>query len=53
MADGRWGRFWRATREVVNAYFATGGSDWHAGNTSIQSLLKGWRAGCETPPPTW
>jgi phosphoribosylformylglycinamidine cyclo-ligase len=38
---------------VVNAYFATGGSDWHDGNTSIQSLLTGWRAGCEQAEAVW
>ena len=38
---------------VVNAYFATGGSDWHAGNTSIQSLLEGWRIGCERAQAVW
>jgi phosphoribosylformylglycinamidine cyclo-ligase len=38
---------------VVNAYFATGGSDWHAGATSIPSLLEGWRAGCETAQAVW
>src|SRR3954468_17122651 len=38
---------------VVNAYFATGGSDWHAGNTSIESLLTGWRAGCEQAEAVW
>src|SRR3954471_24425893 len=38
---------------VVNAYFATGGSDWHAGNTSIQSLLEGWRRGCELSQAVW
>src|SRR3954451_24053887 len=38
---------------VVNAYFATGGSDWHAGNTSILSLLEGWRAGCEQAQAVW
>jgi phosphoribosylformylglycinamidine cyclo-ligase len=38
---------------VVNAYFATGGSDWHAGNTSIQSLLEGWRTGCERAQAVW
>src|SRR4051794_32785221 len=26
---------------VVNAYFAPGGSDWHGGETSIQSVLAG------------
>jgi phosphoribosylformylglycinamidine cyclo-ligase len=38
---------------VVNAYFATGGSDWHSGNTSIQSLLEGWRRGCELSQAVW
>src|SRR3954447_16890248 len=38
---------------VVNAYFATGGSDWHAGNTSIDSLLTGWRTGCEQAEAVW
>jgi phosphoribosylformylglycinamidine cyclo-ligase len=38
---------------VVNAYFATGGSDWHAGNTAIDSLLTGWRRGCETAQAVW
>jgi phosphoribosylformylglycinamidine cyclo-ligase len=38
---------------VVNAYFATGGSDWHAGNTSILSLLEGWRSGCEQAQAVW
>src|SRR3954470_12424438 len=38
---------------VVNAYFATGGSDWHAGASSILSLLEGWRAGCEQAQAVW
>src|SRR3954468_3607938 len=38
---------------VVNAYFATGDSGWHAGSTSIQSLLEGWRAGCEQAAAVW
>src|SRR3954452_8189784 len=38
---------------VVNAYFATGGSDWHWGNTAIESLLTGWRAGCELSEAVW
>jgi phosphoribosylformylglycinamidine cyclo-ligase len=38
---------------VVNAYFATGGSDWHSGNTSILSLLTGWRSGCESAGAVW
>jgi phosphoribosylformylglycinamidine cyclo-ligase len=38
---------------VVNAYFATGGSDWHAGDTAIPSLLAGWRRGCELAQAVW
>ena len=39
---------------VVNAYFATGASDWHAqGDTKITSLLEGWRRGCEQAQATW
>src|SRR4051812_1146148 len=38
---------------VVNAYFATGDSQWHAGGTAIQSLLEGWRAGCEQAQAVW
>src|SRR4051794_41394757 len=38
---------------VVNAYFATGDSGWHAGSTAIQSLLEGWRAGCEQAQAVW
>src|SRR4051812_21965576 len=40
---------------VVNAYFATGASDWHAqdGSTAITSLLEGWRRGCELAQATW
>jgi phosphoribosylformylglycinamidine cyclo-ligase len=38
---------------VINAYFATGDSNWHAGNTSIRSLLEGWRRGCELSEAVW
>ncbi|MEA2219816.1 MAG: phosphoribosylformylglycinamidine cyclo-ligase [Solirubrobacteraceae bacterium] len=38
---------------VINAYFATGRSDWHAGGTGLQSLLEGWRRGCELSEATW
>src|SRR3954451_1427860 len=38
---------------VVNAYFATGGSDWHAGNTSNESLLTRWRAGSGAAEAGW
>jgi phosphoribosylformylglycinamidine cyclo-ligase len=38
---------------VVNAYFATGSSEWHASGGSAVSLLEGWRAGCERAQATW
>src|SRR4051812_1412399 len=39
---------------VVNAYFATGGSAWHDdSNSHVQSLLAGWRRGCEQSEAVW
>ena len=38
---------------VVNAYFATGRSDWHAAGHGIGSLLEGWQRGCELAGATW
>lgn len=38
---------------VINAYFATGRSDWHAGEHGLQSLLEGWRRGCELSEAAW
>lgn len=38
---------------VVNAYFATGRSDWHEGSTALSSLLAGWRRACELSEATW
>src|SRR5437763_7982937 len=38
---------------VVNAYFATGGSDWHARGGSALQLLEGWRTGCERAQAVW
>jgi phosphoribosylformylglycinamidine cyclo-ligase len=38
---------------VVNAYFATGRSDWHAGGHGVASLLAGWRRGCELAGAAW
>lgn len=38
---------------VVNAYFATGRSDWHEGSTALQSLLAGWHRGCELSQAAW
>src|SRR4051812_12105115 len=39
---------------VVNAYFATGASDWHAQTGgAVNSLLEGWRRGCELAQAAW
>jgi phosphoribosylformylglycinamidine cyclo-ligase len=38
---------------VVNAYFATGRSDWHSGTTSLRSLLAGWGEGCRLAGAAW
>jgi phosphoribosylformylglycinamidine cyclo-ligase len=38
---------------VVNAYFATGRSDWHADSTALQSLLRGWHHACELSEAAW
>jgi phosphoribosylformylglycinamidine cyclo-ligase len=38
---------------VVNAYFATGGSDWYGHLDRQQALLAGWRAGCEEAGAVW
>jgi phosphoribosylformylglycinamidine cyclo-ligase len=38
---------------VVNAYFATGRSDWHESSTALGSLLSGWRSGCERAGAVW
>ncbi len=38
---------------VVNAYFATGASEWYAHDTRAASLLEGWRRGCEDAGCTW
>ncbi|MEJ7797324.1 MAG: AIR synthase-related protein [Solirubrobacteraceae bacterium] len=38
---------------VINAYFATGRSDWHADTHGLRSLLQGWRRGCELSEATW
>jgi phosphoribosylformylglycinamidine cyclo-ligase len=38
---------------VINAYFATGRSDWHAGSTALQSLLAGWQRACELSEAAW
>lgn len=38
---------------VVNAYFATGSSDWYASRARATSLLQGWRAACEDAGCAW
>jgi len=38
---------------VVNAYFATGGSDWYARGPRAASLLAGWRRACEDAGCAW
>jgi phosphoribosylformylglycinamidine cyclo-ligase len=38
---------------VVNAYFATGASDWYAQGTRAESLVEGWRRACEDAGCTW
>ncbi len=38
---------------VVNAYFATGASDWYSFADRQAGLLAGWRQGCEDAGATW
>jgi phosphoribosylformylglycinamidine cyclo-ligase len=38
---------------VVNAYFATGRSDWYDDEERAGALLDGWRHGCELAGCTW
>jgi phosphoribosylformylglycinamidine cyclo-ligase len=38
---------------VVNAYFATGSSDWYRRRDRHDSLLAGWRHACEDAGATW
>jgi phosphoribosylformylglycinamidine cyclo-ligase len=38
---------------VVNAYFATGASEWYAEADRSVSLLEGWRAACEDAGCVW
>ncbi|MGO9901045.1 MAG: AIR synthase-related protein [Solirubrobacteraceae bacterium] len=38
---------------VVNAYFATGSSDWYAHEDRISGLLMGWKAGCVDSGAAW
>jgi phosphoribosylformylglycinamidine cyclo-ligase len=38
---------------VVNAYFATGSSDWYSHPDRQAGLLRGWRRACEDAGATW
>src|SRR2546427_3810218 len=38
---------------VVNAYFATGSSDWYREPERAEALLEGWRRGCADAGCTW
>ena len=38
---------------VVNAYFATGSSDWYSDSEAHAALLAGWREGCSDAGATW
>jgi phosphoribosylformylglycinamidine cyclo-ligase len=38
---------------VVNAYFATGASEWYANAERSASLLEGWRSACEDAGCVW
>ena len=38
---------------VVNAYFATGSSDWYANEDRNGGLVKGWREACVDAGATW
>jgi len=38
---------------VVNAYFATGSSDWYAERGRAEALVEGWHRGCADAGCTW
>ena len=38
---------------VVNAYFATGSSDWYANGARNEELINGWREACVDAGATW
>ncbi len=38
---------------VINAYFATGSSDWYAQGERSRALVEGWRRACEDAGATW
>src|SRR5206468_9906400 len=38
---------------VVNAYFATGASEWYDSHDRVRSLLAGWRRACDDAECAW
>jgi phosphoribosylaminoimidazole (AIR) synthetase len=42
-----------ATPLVLNAYFATGSSDWYSDPEQAKALIGGWRRGCDDAECTW
>ena len=42
-----------ATPLVLNAYFATGSSEWYTRRERHEALLRGWREGCVDAGATW
>jgi phosphoribosylformylglycinamidine cyclo-ligase len=42
-----------ATPLVVNAYFATGASEWYAETERAEALVEGWRQACEDAGCAW
>ena len=38
---------------VINAYFATGSSDWYADRARHEALLDGWERGCRDAGASW
>jgi phosphoribosylformylglycinamidine cyclo-ligase len=38
---------------VINAYFATGSSDWYAAEGRFEALVEGWRRACVDAGCTW
>src|SRR5436190_482075 len=40
-------------RDMADAYFATGSSEWYARADRAEGLLEGWRRACEDASCTW
>lgn len=38
---------------VLNAYFATGSSDWYRDGEQVRALINGWRRACDDAQCTW